>query len=60
LDAKAQHNGKWFNDFPTPEELATWKAKWWFRFFWIYMSAPSGPRKVAGMVKTWVNRLRWN
>lgn len=60
LDAKAQYNGKWFNDFPTPEELATWKAKWWFRFFWIYMSAPSGPRKVAGMVKTWVNRLRWN
>lgn len=60
LNAKAQHNGKWFNDFPTPEELATWKAKWWFKFFWIYMSAPSGPKKVAGMVKTWVNRLKWN
>lgn len=60
LDAKVQHGGRWFNDFPTPEELATWKAKWWFRFFWIYMSAPSGPKKVAGMVKTWVNRLKWN
>jgi hypothetical protein len=24
------------------------------------MSAPSGPRSVANMVKTWVNRLRWN
>jgi hypothetical protein len=24
------------------------------------MSAPSGPKKVAGMVKTWVNRLKWN
>jgi len=60
LDAKAQRNGKWFNDFPTPEELATWKSKWWYKFFGIYMSAPSGPKKVAGMVKTWVNRLKWN
>lgn len=59
LSAKAQHNGKWFNDFPAPEELATWKSKWWYRFFWIYMSAPSGPKMVAWMVKTWVNRLRW-
>jgi hypothetical protein len=24
------------------------------------MTAPSGPKKVAGMVKTWVNRLKWN
>jgi hypothetical protein len=24
------------------------------------MSAPSGPKSVASMVKTRVNRLRWN
>jgi len=60
LNAKLQHNGRWFNEFPTPEELATWKAKWWFKFFGTYMTAPSGPKKVAGMVKTWVNRLKWN
>ena len=60
LDAKVQRNGKWFNDFPTPEELATWKSKWGYKFFGIYMSAPSGPKSVASMVKTRVNRLRWN
>ena len=59
LNAKKQHNGKWFNDFPTPEELATWKTKWWFKFFWIYMTASDWPRKVAWMVNKRVNRLEW-
>ena len=59
LNARTKHNWKWFNDFPTPEELATWKAKWWFKFFWIYMTAPDWPRKVAWMVKTRANRLKW-
>ena len=58
LDAKSQNNWKGFNDFPTPEEIATWKSKWWFKFFWIYMTASDGPKKVAGMVKTRASRLK--
>ena len=57
--AKSESNKKHlFNDFPSPEELATWKSKWWYKFFGVYMTAPSGPKKVAGMVRTWVNRLK--
>lgn len=58
LNAKKQ-NKQWFNDFPTPEELATWKSKWWHKFFWIYMTASDWPKKVSSMVNTWVNRLKW-
>ncbi len=49
----AECQWKWFNSFPTPEELATWKSVWWKKFFWIYMSEPSWPSRVASIVSTW-------
>ena len=58
LAEKSKHNWKWFMDFPTPEELATWKSIWWHTFFWIYMTDPNWPKRVAGMVRTWTNRLK--
>lgn len=49
--ASARYNWVWFNNFPTPEELATWKSKWWKKFFGVYMTAPNWPSRVASMVK---------
>ena len=57
MEAK-KWNKQWFNSFPTPEELATWQSKWGNRFFWIYMTASDGPKKVAEMVKKRGDRLK--
>lgn len=48
--AKKEHNWKWFNDFPTPKELATWKARGWSKFFKIYMTNPNWPSTVEWIV----------
>lgn len=53
FEASAKHQGKWFNTFPTPIELATWKSKWWVKFSWVYMTDTSWPKRVESIVKTW-------
>lgn len=59
FEKKKQYNWEWFNDFPTPKELAEGKSEWGTTFFWIYMTASDWPKQVDGIVKTWVRRLKW-
>ena len=49
---------KWNWNAPTAKELATWTSSSGKRFFYRYMSAPSGPSSVASMVSKWASKLR--
>ena len=55
--AKKEHNWKWFNDFPTPEELATWKSKWWTKFFGVYMTSKTWPTNVTKIINSRADSL---
>lgn len=45
-----QHNWKWFNNFPTPKELATWKSEGWIKFFGVYMTSKTWPTNVTKII----------
>jgi len=55
--AKKEHNWKWFNDFPTPKELATWKSEGWTKFFGVYMTSKTWPTNVTKIINSRADSL---